>query len=379
MTKHALLGPSGAYRWMNCTPSAREEEKYQETRSTYAEEGTTAHMLAEAILADDPDAANDIRKASPYYNAEMEEAVGIYIETVTEAFNRARAKTPDAVMFLEQRLDFSAWVPEGFGTGDVVIISDGEIEVIDLKYGKGVLVQSENNPQLRLYGLGAWAAFDLLYDIRTVKMTICQPRLDMSTTASMTTEELLEWAESAVKPKAQMAWAGEGDFKAGDHCKFCKAKNRCRALAEYNLELARFDFRDPNRLEDYEIAEILSRIDGLTTWASSIKDYALEQSERHGVKWPGWKLVEGRSNRKYSDDGLVLQTLILNGYEKDKLYKPSEILGITAMENIVGKKRFQELLGDLIIKPAGKPTLVPETDKRPELNTAASAADDFKN
>lgn len=376
MSGHALLGPSGAKRWMSCTPSARFEEQFKEEESDFAAEGTAAHELAEAILSEDKKAIAKAKK-SKYYNGEMQEAVELYVEIVTERFNAAKARSIDAILMLEQRLDFSHWVPEGFGTGDVIIIADGTLEVIDLKYGKGVPVDAEGNPQLRLYGLGAYAAYNILYDIETVRMTIIQPRLDSVTTDEITVKELVEWADEEVRPKAQMAWDGEGEYIAGDHCKFCKGRNRCKALADQNLEMAKYEFALPNTLTNDDIAEILQRVDALTSWAGSVKDYALDQATNHGVKWPGWKLVEGRSNRKYVDDDQVLQVLINEGYQEPLLYKPREVLGITAMESVVGKKKLTELLGDLIIKPAGKPVLAPESDKRNELNSAASAVADF--
>ncbi len=373
---HALLGPSGAKRWMSCTPSARFEEQFAEEESDFAAEGTAAHALAEAILSEDTKAIAEAMKSS-YYNGEMQEAIGFYVERVTERYNAARARSTDAILMLEQRLDFSDWVPEGFGTGDVVIIADGALEVIDLKYGKGVPVDAKDNPQLKLYGLGAYQAYSILYDINTVRMTIIQPRLDSLTTDEISVDDLVAWADEEVKPKAQQAWTGEGEYCAGDHCKFCKGRSRCKALADKNLELAKFEFAHPNTLTNEDIADILKRVDALTSWASSIKDFALDQAVNHGVKWPGWKLVEGRSNRKYVDDQQVLQKLVEEGYQEPLLYKPREVLGITAMETLVGKKKLTDLLGDLIIKPAGKPVLAPESDNKPELNSAASAKADF--
>ena len=373
---HALLGPSGAKRWMSCTPSARFEEQFAESESNFAAEGTAAHALAEAILSEDKKAFATAKK-SKYYNGEMQEAIDGYVEIVTEKFNEAKARSVDAILMLEQRLDFSHWVPEGFGTGDVVIIADGVLEVIDLKYGKGVPVEAEDNPQLRLYGLGAYNAYNILYDIDLVRMTIVQPRLDSVTTDEISVKDLIAWADEEVKPRADLAWAGEGEYISGDHCKFCKGKVRCRALAEKSLEMAQYEFAHPNTLTNSDIADILEQVDALTSWAGSIKDFALDQAVNHGIKWPGWKLVEGRSNRKYIDDQQVLDKLIKEGYQEPLLLKPKEVLGITAMESVVGKKKLTELLGDLIIKPAGKPVLARDTDKKPELNSAASAVADF--
>jgi hypothetical protein len=306
----------------------------------------------------------------------MEDYVQGYVDRVLERFAEAKAKTPDAIMLLEQRLDFSEWVPEGFGTGDVVIIADGQLEIIDLKYGKGVPVEAEGNPQLRLYGLGAYNTFSLLFDIKSVRMTIDQPRLDSVTSCELLVEDLLEWAENEVKPKAADAWEGRGKYQPGGHYRFCRGKALCKARAEANLELAKYDFTDPNILMPDEIGEILGRLDELMNWAGTVKDYALEQAEKHGVRWPGWKLVEGRSNRKYSDQDAIASTLTGAGIQEALIYERS-LLGITAMEKALGKKQFETLLGDLIIKPAGKPVLVPENDKRPEIGSVSSAKNDF--
>lgn len=383
---HALLSASGSARWMSCTPSARLEEKFPNTTSEYAEEGSFAHALADLKLS--RAIANTIKPSAykkrlaemqkdPMYSPAMEEYVDQYVAQVTEIFMTAKKECKDTLVLLEQRLDFSEWVPGGFGTGDVVIISDGTLEVIDLKYGKGVPISAENNSQTRLYGLGAISTFDMLYEFDLVRMTIIQPRLDSTSTEEMTVESLLLWAVNELKPKAQLADAGDGEFYAGDHCRFCKAKATCRARADYNLELAKYDFQDAFLLGKEEIAEVLARADQLKAWATDIETYALEQARDHGEKFPGWKLVEGRSNRKYTDEKTVAETLTKAGYEKVKIYKPEELLGITAMEKVLGKKKFEELLKELVIKPAGKPTLVPENDKRPEINSLQSAIDDF--
>lgn len=385
MSAHALLGPSGAKRWMTCTPSARFEEEFIEQDSEYAAEGTAAHELAELYLLcelggnDGADiyALEAFPEHNKYYNGEMEEAVGLYLDIIHERYAEALKRDPSAILMPEQRLDFSEWVPEGFGTGDVIIIGGGVIEVIDLKYGKGVPVDAEDNPQLRLYGLGAWNAYKILYDIHTVRMTIVQPRLGSVTTDEISADDLVRWATEEVMPKAKLAWAGEGQHVPGEHCRFCKAKPRCKALADHNMELAKHDFTLPHKLTDQEIGEILGRIDRLADWVKAVKEYALDQAENHGVKWPGWKLVEGRSNRKITDEDEAVKVLLAEGISEPLLYKPREVLGITALETLVGKKKFTTLLDHLLEKPPGKPTLVQETDKRPELNTAESAAADF--
>lgn len=381
--KHAKLSASGAHRWMACTPSASLESEFPESTSEYAEEGTFAHALADLIInynlhniAKAPFNKNfEKMKENRYFSQELLEYVEGYANQIFEYTNEAKLLCDDVIVLTEQRLDFSAYVPEGFGIGDVVIIADKEIHVIDLKYGKGVGVVAEDNPQTRLYGLGALESFGMLYDIEQVRTTICQPRLDMVTSETLTVDELLEWAETEVKPRAEMAMAGEGEFVVGDHCRFCKARKTCRARAEYNLELTKMEFKTAELLDDSEIGEILRKADQLVNWVKDITEYALEEALK-GKKFDGWKLVEGRSNRKYLDDIKVAETLKAAGYDEAVIYE-KKLYGITAMEKIVGKKKFGELLNDLIIKPQGKPTLVPESDKRPEYSSADNAAKDF--
>jgi len=386
VTAHAILSASGAHRWLNCTPSAKLEQQMPEEKSEYAAEGSFAHKLAEHHLSYQLAKIGGAKyekqlkklKTNDFYCQEMEDHVNTYVDFAIERINEAYSKSKDAVVLLEQKIDFSPWVPEGFGTGDLIIIADKTLEVIDLKYGKGVPISAENNPQMRLYGLGAFNEFDMLYDIKNVAMTIVQPRLDNVSTEELEYSELLAWGNDYVKPLADLAFNGGGEFMAGDHCRFCKAKATCRARAEKNMELAKYDFQDPPLLSHDEVADILFKADELKSWAGDVQTYALDQAEKHGVKFPGWKLVEGRSNRKYLDEEKVAETLTGAGYKEDDLYT-RVLKGITAMEKFVGKKKFTELLKDLVIKPAGKPTLVPESDKRPEINSAAAAAEDFKN
>lgn len=386
---HALLGASKAPQWLNCTPSARIQDGIEDTPSEFAEEGTVAHELSEIKLRQYLEVNNSKRreklaqdlekiKANKYYSAEMDEHTEEYKTIVSERFMDAKSRSSDAIIQFESRLDFSEWVPDGFGTGDVTIIADSVMEIIDLKYGKGVAVSAENNSQMRLYALGAISEYGFLYDIQTVRMTIIQPRLDSISTDEMSVEDLLKWADEIVRPKAILAAAGDGDFVPGDHCRWCKVNATCRARAEVNLEMAKYEFQDPPLLSIEEIGEILYRADALQKWASDISKYAFEQAEKLGVKIPGWKLVEGRSNRTYTDKQAVADTLIIEGCEEDAIYKPRDILGITDMEKMLGKKLFSDLLEGLVIKPSGKPVLVSEEDKRPELNSAASAKEDFK-
>lgn len=382
---HARLSASGAYRWMACTPSVKLEEQFPDKGSEYAAEGTLAHTIAELIIRYNnkemtkkafSTRMNKLRKEE-LYSKEMEDYIACYTENVWELFNEAKKTCPDAQLLPEQRLDFSEYVPEGFGTGDVVIIADDMVQVIDLKFGKGVGVSAVENPQLRLYGIGAYLEHSMLYDIRRVKMTIIQPRLENISTEELTVEELLDWAEKEVRPKAELALNGEGEYLPGDHCRFCKAKAVCRARAKENLALAKLEMRDPAILEEWEIGEVLRRAEELNSWAKDVKEYAFEQALSHDVKYEGWKLVAGRSNRKYLDEDKVKETLIKAGFRQGDITE-TKLLGITAMEKAVGKKTFEEVLSNLVIKPEGKPVLVPETDSRPELNTADSAKKDFE-
>ncbi|MDI9447942.1 MAG: DUF2800 domain-containing protein [Bacillota bacterium] len=388
MADHAILSASAAHRWINCPPSARLEQQFPNETSSYAAEGTFAHALAELKLS--RAVANTVKPSTfkkkltalqkdPFYSPGLEEYVDQYVAQVSEIYLASVAKCKDTLVLLEQRLDFSHWVPGGFGTGDVIIIGDDTLEVIDLKYGKGIPVSAENNPQTRLYGLGAIEAFGTLYDFSKVRMTIIQPRLDIISTEEMSVGDLVYWATNTVMGAAEKAWKGEGEFRPGDHCQFCRIKAACRARAEENLRLTQYDFREPELLTDEEIGDILTRADELMKWVKDIQEYAFDQAYNHGKKYDGWKLVEGRSVRKYIDEAKVAEVLKQAGYSDGDIYKPKELLGITAMEKVTGKNTFYQLLGGLVIKPAGKPTLVPESDKRPEINSTASAAEDFSN
>jgi len=376
MAQHAILSASGAKKWLNCPPSARLEQQFNNSTSVAAEEGTLAHELGELTLQKELKHIS-IRKfnsefkkiqAHELFANDMPDYVDIYVNTCMEKVSEARAKTSDAVICLEQRLNFSEWVPEGFGTGDMVIIADGTIEIIDLKYGKGAPVSAIDNIQMRLYALGAIAEFEFLYDMQNVKMTIIQPRLDSISTDEIKAEDLLKWAEDVLKPTAALAFKGEGDFCAGEHCSsgFCRAKAVCRAREEKNMELAVYEFSDGPTLNIDEIADIIGKCDELAKWAKDIQEYALEQAVA-GIGYPGWKLVEGRSNRRYTDVDAI-SDILMDEFTQDKVYKPAEILGISAMEKSIGKKKFNELIGDYIEKPQGKPVLVVETDKREVFN-----------
>ena len=383
---HALLSASQAERWINCPPSARLTEHIPDRHSEYAEEGTAAHEYAEMLLRRQltvlkSEERNDLDKqikmfkeTNQYYDAEMESAITDYVEIVEERFLAAKSRSKDAIVLLEERLDFSYLVPEGFGTGDVVIISDGVLEIIDLKYGKGVPVSAEGNPQMRLYALGALDGFGWMYDIREIRMTIVQPRLDSISTDVMDIESLREWGESVVRPAAELAWEGKGEFKPGNHCRWCKVKATCRARAEENMKALEYEFQDPALLSLEEIGQILHIAEQLQAWAKDVQEYAQAQAMK-GEKVPGWKLVEGRSVRKIVDESALLEKLDQAGFPEDSITEV-KLLGISKLEKIVGKKQLAEIAGDLIVKPPGKPVLVPETDKRPELNSVES---DFEN
>jgi Protein of unknown function (DUF2800). len=371
MGSHALLSASASKRWMNCTPSARLEEGFADTTSIYAEEGTAAHALAEHKLRKNLKRRSK-RPVSTFQCDEMEEYTNDYVSYAMEQIERAKLSCADPVVLIEQRLDFSPWVPEGFGTGDLIIVSDGTLFITDLKYGKGVAVSAEWNPQMMLYGLGALHLFDAIYDIERVNMTIHQPRIENISTFELEVKDLLNWAEQDLKPRANLAIKGEGDYLPGDWCRFCKAKNQCRARADEFLKLARLEFAPPALLSDEEIANVLTLADELAKWASDIYAYAQDEAIIKGKAWSGFKLVEGRSNRKYTSEEGVVEAAKGAGYED--IYKKS-LIGITEMERLMGKKKFAEILGTLVYKPQGKITLVSEADKRQAIEKSTAEAD----
>lgn len=379
--KHARLSASSAFRWINCPGSvALSDQCPAPGSSSYADEGTLAHSLGELKLRQITGELTPkqfearmkkIRK-NEYYCGEMEEATTFYADEVIEAL---AAAGEDAELMIEQQFSLDRWVPEGFGTSDAVVIGGKAIHVIDLKYGQGVKIDAHNNPQLRLYGLGAANLFGGLYDFDTVKVTIIQPRLDHVSTEEIPLKELLLWAEEEVAPRARMAMDGTDYTAVGDWCRFCPAKAVCRKHAEYNLKLAKNEFKLPPLLTDEEIGEVLRTAGALQCWVKDVSDYALQQALA-GHTFYGWKLVEGRANRKYADDIKVAEKLMEAGYDEAMLYE-RKLYGITAMEKLIGRKKLTETLGDLIIKPVGKPVLVPEGDKREAINTIETAKTDF--
>lgn len=372
MPKHAFLSASSCSRWLACPPSAKLCAGIVDSGSPYAQEGTDAHALCEYKVnhalgrpCEDP------TENLSYFNTEMDDCSDQYCEYVMEQVTEAKDHCKDPLVLVEEKLDFSHWVPDGFGTGDCVIIADDILQIVDFKYGVGVLVDANENPQMMCYALGALDQYGFLYDIRHIRMTIFQPRRDNISTFEIDTKELLKWAEEVLKPAAALAFEGKGEYKAGPHCQFCKAKATCRKRAEYNLELAKYDFKMPAILSDEEVASLLPRIDQMISWADDLKDFALKKALA-GTHYPGFKLVAGKSSRKYSDQKAVASIVENAGYDPYE----KKLLGITAMTSLLGKKKFEELLGSYVTKPQGKPALVPESDKRPELNTAAN---DFEN
>lgn len=379
---HALLAASRASRWMNCPPSARLEEKMDESApSKYAEEGTLAHELAEVMLrgrfrllpADD--CTKEVRrlKKNPLYSDEMKTYLDVYLDYVTEQYRVAIQSTPDAVISLEERLDFSRWVEQGFGTGDAIVIADGVMEVIDLKYGKGVEVFAERNPQLMLYGLGALEAFDMLFGIKTVKLTIVQPRQERIDSWSISSEDLYIWGDEEVKPKAALAYEGKGETKCGHWCRWCRVKPLCAKMAETNLDLAKEEFKEPQLLSDDRLVEVFIQLPMLKDWAESVAEYLLKQAIA-GKEVPGYKVVEGRTQRKWADEAQVREILSVDHDPSE--FTVTKLAGIPAIEKLL-KKDFQPLLGDLVVIPQGSPTLVPLSDKRPAMNGLSQAKAEF--
>ena len=377
MSTHAFLSPSASHRWLMCPPSAKLNATLPDQTSPYAKQGTDAHelcaYLVEKTLGRD---VKDPTENLDYYDEEMQMCAEGYAEFVMQELELARQTCPDTEVLVEQKVDFSKWVEGGKGTADCILLSDGTAEIIDYKNGLGVMVSSESeefggNPQLMCYSLGVIDMFDGIYNIDTIRMAIYQPRRDNLSVYEMSKADLLKWADEVLAPTAALAMKGEGEFKAGSHCQFCKCKATCRKRAEFNLEMAQYDFAMPDTLEDHEVEAILMKVDQLTSWADDVKEYALNQALQ-GKEYENFKVVEGRSVRKYTDEDAVAFAV------KDAGFDPFEkkLLGITAMTSLLGKKKFEDLLGGMIMKPPGKPTLVPKSDKRPAMKNTAQ--EDFK-
>jgi len=363
---HAILSASSSDRWLHCPPSVRLCESYDDKGSDYAAEGTDAHELCEYKLRRALGMeAKDPTENLTWFNEEMADCASGYAAYILELVEAAKQTCTDPVVLIEQRVDFSRWVESGFGTADSIIIADVTLQICDYKHGLGVLVSAEKNPQMQCYALGALELFDGIYDIDTVRMIIYQPRRDNVSIYELSKDELYRWADEVLKPTADLAFAGDGNFLCGEWCGFCKAKHDCRARADANIEIARYDFKLPPLLTDEEVEEILTHVDDLVAWATDIKEYALQQAVS-GKEWNGWKLVEGRSNRRYTNEISVADTVSGAGFDPYE----HKVLGVTAMQKLLGKSRFDDLLAAYIEKPQGKPTLVPDSDKRPVMNTA---------
>ena len=366
---HALLSPSSSHIWLNCTPAAVFQSKFPNETTEYAEEGTEAHALAEYKLktalgmeAEDPRNGN-----MKYLTGEMEECTDDYVSFVLETLSKLKETCPDPAVLVEQKLDFSRYVPGGFGYGDCIIVSDGRMYVIDLKYGQGVEVNAEWNSQFLIYALGSLELLGLIYDITDVTVVAFQPRKSNISSFDITVADLNKWRDEVLVPKAKLAYEGKGEFCAGEHCRFCRARCVCKARADHNMELAKYDFKPPEELTLDDISEILGRIKEFTTWTKDIEDYALREA-KNGTEIPGWKLVEGRSVRKYREGTEAQIASAVEALGKDPWDK--SLKGITAMEKLIGKKSFNDTLSPFVYKPTGNPTLAPLSDKRPALTTA---------
>lgn len=384
--KHAILSASKAHQWLKCPPSIRWSEKFVEPeQSEAAAEGVVAHALAEdavrkTLAGKRVTVPAKIRK-DPLYKPAMVEHVAIYTDAICETLQKMREDGCDPIIYLEQQLDLTPWVPEGFGTADCVLIGNGAIHVFDFKYGKGVPISAVDNPQLKLYGLGAIHEFDMLYDLDTVVLHIVQPRLESITEWEIPRKELEAWGEETVKPIAELAFNGKGEFTPGkDQCRWCVCKNACRAYNTYILDAAKArltadgEERQPNELTPEEIASLLGMVEEIKSWATKVKEYATEQALA-GTKYPGYKLVEGISRRKITKEKEALDNLTVAGFLPIQTMK---LKGLGDLEDLVGKKRLTELIGDFIEKPDGKPALVPESDKRPEYNECKSIFEEVK-
>ena len=367
MGAHALLSPSAAHRWIRCPPSACLEREFPSSSSEAAAEGTAAHALCEHKLRKFLKLRSK-RPHSDFEDDEMDRCSDAYVSFVQEQMG----DIPSPMVLVEQRLDLTRYVPEAFGTADCIIVGGDMLHVIDFKYGMGVLVEAEHNPQMMLYALGALELLDGIYDIQTISMSIFQPRRENVCTWSLPKEELLRWARDDLVEKARLAYMGEGEYRAGEWCTFCRAAARCRARAEEKLRLAKEEFKYPPLITDEEIEDVLGEIPELIKWANAILAYAMDAAVNHGKVWMGFKIVEGRSVRRYKDEDVVAREAESAGYTDifDK-----KLISLTQMERLMGKKAFTDILDGLIEKPPGKPTLVPVSDKRPAIHTGSAQSE----
>lgn len=391
---HALISPSDSNRWINCPPAVRLTEHFPDSSSPFSVEGTAAHDLAEidlmlwAKMISKKEYNKRLKeiKSRVYegfgeewdgkqvYSEEMPEEVSKYTDYVKELYAKVASESLDYKISIESEIDLGDFIPEGHGFNDAEIMGDDVLHVIDLKYGKGVEVSAVENSQLMIYALGAYAKSGKSFGVQEIHLHIIQPRINNFSTWGIKVVDLLNWAEKIVKPRAQLAYKGQGERSAGEWCRWCKIKARCKARADENLSLAKYEFKEYSLLSDEEIEDILLRVDEFKKWATDIEDHAYEEA-MNGKIWPKFKLVEGRSIRKYSDEEEVLKTLVAQGMQQDKITE-TKLLAITKLEKAIGKKQVNDLVGDLIVKPAGKLKLVERSDKRKEINIE-TAEDDF--
>lgn len=383
---HALLSASGASRWMACTPSARLEDPFPSKTSIHAEEGTLAHEFAELELRKSQNIiTTEVYEATlaelrdhVLYTDDMEEHVEKYTSYVLEQLSSSK----DGSLIIEEKVDFSAYVPEGYGTCDAIILpgSKKKLFVTDLKYGKGVQVDADDNSQLKLYALGAYLKYDMTHEIEVIRLTIVQPRLDHISAWEISVPDLLKWAEEVLKPKALEAYNGEGELCAGSHCRFCRVASSCRALAEYSMQSAKLDFADDNEpdrlLSDNEMVELYLKIPTIEIWIKAVHEFMHTEALK-GRVWKGLKLVEGRSNRVWLDHSKVVDALRDNLYP-DKMTHNTKLAGIGAIEKLLGKVKFKEILGQHVTKPTGKASLVPSSDKRPAFGVESAKRDFYE-
>lgn len=368
--QHARFSPSTANRRLNCPPSLVLEEQFADEESHYAAEGSAGHKLAEHLIKKQLNQRSK-RPVSDYFTEGLIEAVDEYVSFVISEIEEAKRSCDNPIFIVEHRVDVSEYVDECFGTADMIIVTDKVAHIIDLKLGKGVLVFAEANPQLMIYGLGILGITEMLFEVETVRLTIFQPRLCNSSTWDITPEALKNWGEEVLKPRGAMALMGAGEFKVGNWCRFCKARSQCRARAEEFRTLAKLEFRQPALLSDDEILDVLKVADELAKWADDVYSFAQDQAITLNKKWAGFKLVQGRSVRKFINEDEVTKAATDAGYTD--IYKHS-LLTISELEKRIGKKEFNRILGHLVYKPQGKITLVPESDKREFfIKTTASA------
>lgn len=381
---HALLSASGASRWLNCPPSARLTDAIPDDRnSEYALEGEAAHEYSEHILraylsghgAADVQEVLDFEASNPYFDDEMCEEIRKYVDYVIGTYEREEEDMLTTYMAIEQQLDYSDWAEEGFGTGDILIVNDARLHIIDLKYGKGVPVYADDNSQLKMYALGAYAKFSEEYDFQTIVLHIVQPRLNNFSSFELHISELLQWGDMVVAPAAKLAFAGEGEFKAGDHCRWCKVKGNCQARADKHFEALEHEFQDPALIPDEDIGSVLHLAMQLKTWAADVESY-VKKLVLQGKQIDGWKQVKGRSTRKFTNVKAVQSRLEEDLVDEEVFLKEPEMKSLSVIEKALGKKAFKELLGDLVEVSEGNPTLAPESDPRKAVNTVSSDFED---